>query len=155
MGMVTYPSNPFPPSSDDKGGASPYVLPVATAETLGGVKIGDGLAIDETGTLSTSGGEITILSTTPFTGGPIAGFSYVLGTVTPTKSGKYTLVMHNRPSNQYSGPRIGTSEWDTNPVISTGLVVEMQAGTTYKIFHGENTGDVNYSNFYVEFFGMV
>lgn len=33
-----------------------YVLPPATAETLGGVKIGDGISIAEDGTISTGGG---------------------------------------------------------------------------------------------------
>lgn len=33
-----------------------YVLPVATAETLGGVKIGNGISIAEDGTISTAGG---------------------------------------------------------------------------------------------------
>lgn len=34
----------------------PYVLPVATTETLGGIKVGAGLAITEDGTLSATGG---------------------------------------------------------------------------------------------------
>lgn len=34
----------------------PYVLPSATAETLGGVKIGNGISIAEDGTISASGG---------------------------------------------------------------------------------------------------
>lgn len=39
----------------DSGGGS-YVLPVASADTLGGVKVGEGLAIDAAGVLSASGG---------------------------------------------------------------------------------------------------
>lgn len=35
-----------------EGGGSEYVLPVASADTLGGVKIGDGLGIDSVGTLN-------------------------------------------------------------------------------------------------------
>lgn len=34
----------------------PYVLPAATAETLGGVKVGEGLEVAEDGTLSATGG---------------------------------------------------------------------------------------------------
>lgn len=42
----TIPNNPFPPSSANVGGGgSPYVLPVASADTLGGVKVGAGLSI--------------------------------------------------------------------------------------------------------------
>lgn len=53
MGFNTYPPNPFPPNSESVGGGSPYVLPIATSETLGGVKVGNGLTINgETGVLS-------------------------------------------------------------------------------------------------------
>lgn len=38
------------------GGGGSYVLPTATANRLGGVKIGSGLEVAEDGTLSTSGG---------------------------------------------------------------------------------------------------
>ena len=53
MSYNTYPQNPFPPNSENAGGGgSPYVLPVASAETLGGVKVGGGLSIDSNGVLS-------------------------------------------------------------------------------------------------------
>lgn len=38
------------------GGGGSYVLPTATANRLGGVKVGNGLEVAEDGTLSTSGG---------------------------------------------------------------------------------------------------
>lgn len=38
------------------GGGGQYVLPVATANRLGGIKVGSGLTIDAAGVLSTSGG---------------------------------------------------------------------------------------------------
>lgn len=38
------------------GGGGGYVLPAATAETLGGVKVGEGLSVTEDGTLSAQGG---------------------------------------------------------------------------------------------------
>ena len=38
------------------GASTDYTLPVATAETLGGVKVGEGLSIDASGVLSVSGG---------------------------------------------------------------------------------------------------
>ena len=40
------------------GGGSQYILPPATNSTLGGIKVGEGLAITNDGTLSTSGGSI-------------------------------------------------------------------------------------------------
>lgn len=46
------------PGADGTGGgtAQPYVLPVASASILGGVKIGSGLTIDLDGTLNATGG---------------------------------------------------------------------------------------------------
>ena len=41
---------------DTGGGGNPYVLPTATANRLGGVKVGSGLTVEEDGTLSASGG---------------------------------------------------------------------------------------------------
>ena len=49
----------------EKEAGGSYELPVASAETLGGVKVGEGLAIDEGGILSASGGGgggVTILT---------------------------------------------------------------------------------------------
>lgn len=46
MGLNTYPSNPWPMSTDQKGsGGGSYVLPTASADTLGGVKVGSNLNI--------------------------------------------------------------------------------------------------------------
>lgn len=45
----------FPPSADavhDAIEASSYTLPVATADKLGGIKVGSGLSIDDGGALS-------------------------------------------------------------------------------------------------------
>lgn len=56
--LNTYPSNPWPLSTEQKGGGGgSYELPIASAETLGGVMVGEGLEINaETGVLSASGG---------------------------------------------------------------------------------------------------
>lgn len=58
MSYNTFPPNPFPPNSENvgSGGVDPYVLPVASAEMLGGVKVGENLTIDENGVLSALGG---------------------------------------------------------------------------------------------------
>ena len=53
MSFNTYPQNPFPPNSENAGcGGSPYVLPIASANDLGGVKVGNNLIIDSNGVLS-------------------------------------------------------------------------------------------------------
>lgn len=50
----TLPANPYPPSSEQMGagGGGSYVLPTASADTLGGVKVGNNLSINENGALS-------------------------------------------------------------------------------------------------------
>ena len=44
----TLPANPYPPSSEQMGagGGGSYVLPTASADTLGGVKVGNNLSIN-------------------------------------------------------------------------------------------------------------
>ena len=50
-----------------------YTLPVASAETLGGIKLGEGLSADENGVVSASGGDVLAsdvlmkTNTTPYT----------------------------------------------------------------------------------------
>lgn len=56
MSFNTLPANPFPPSSEQMGaggGGGSYVLPTASANTLGGVKVGSNLSIAD-GVLSAS-----------------------------------------------------------------------------------------------------
>jgi hypothetical protein len=81
-------TGPQGPAGQDGTGAS-YTLPVATATVLGGVKVGTGLSVDGTGTLSatvatgflpTTGGEMTGAITLPsgVNGLTIKGTSYNL-----------------------------------------------------------------------------
>ena len=51
----------------DDGGSS-YELPIASASTLGGVKIGEGISIDSNGVISASGGESVEEATTTTAG---------------------------------------------------------------------------------------
>ena len=50
---------------------APYVLPIASADTLGGVKVGNNLSIDEDGKLSAQGGALPILNVTTFHQGDV------------------------------------------------------------------------------------
>lgn len=45
---------------DTGGGGGAYTLPAATADTLGGIKVGTGLSVEADGTLSAMGGSITV-----------------------------------------------------------------------------------------------
>lgn len=63
------------------GGGGSYTLPVASANTLGGVKVGSGLSIDNNGVLSAAGGgggtvtKVALTMPTPFevSGSPVTG----------------------------------------------------------------------------------
>lgn len=69
-------------SSGNGSGSSTYELPIASADTLGGVKVGDGLAVTEQGVLSASGGgsgaQVVAFSVVPGT----EAYSYVLSGAT-------------------------------------------------------------------------
>ena len=74
---------------EDSGGGGGYTLPVANASTLGGVKVGDGLSIDENGVLSSSSSSVSIVtqsySTSKLT---IGGNGDSLVTIDVSKDGK-------------------------------------------------------------------
>lgn len=78
MSYNTFPPNPFPPNSENvgNGGVDPYVLPIATSEILGGVKVGNGLSINENG----------VLSAKKFTFGTYSGTTSANGVLTPLPS---------------------------------------------------------------------
>lgn len=65
MSYNTYPQNPFPPNSENAGGGTSYTLPIASANTLGGVKVGDNLTINANGVLSAPTPYEEVFSTTP------------------------------------------------------------------------------------------
>lgn len=69
MSYVTYPNNPFPPSSENSGGGGEhYTLPIASTETLGGVKVGDNLTVEEDGTLNADSKSVNYSTTEQPTG---------------------------------------------------------------------------------------
>lgn len=88
-------------------------IPVATAETLGGVKVGDGLTIDDDGTLKTTGGyveeEILIDMSKMETEGP----TYYLTNLQPGKS--YRII-----ADETTAP--ASYEWQLNiePDVTAG-----------------------------------
>ena len=62
--MATDIKNTITAGTDSKyGTAKPYTLPAATASTLGGVKVGDGLAVTADGTLSAEGENVFVYFT--------------------------------------------------------------------------------------------
>ena len=112
MGNInTIPPSKFPPSSEDvenSGGGEQYVLPIASAETLGGVKVGNGLSVNaETGELSNS-------NPTPYTL-PIAGAETLGGVKVGTglSIDAETGELSNTNPTPYTPPAYSTTETAT------------------------------------------
>ena len=70
------PEGPQGPKGDpgDPGSGTAYVLPAATTTTLGGVKVGAGLAVTADGTLSSGAGVANPVA------GSVAGLTMWVGT---------------------------------------------------------------------------
>lgn len=84
----------------EDGGGTPYVLPIASADTLGGVKVGSGLTIDsETGSLSVSGGPTTVIQNA---GAPTTATEGTVGLLLEdTTNGKlYQCTAVNEPADE-------------------------------------------------------
>ncbi len=114
------------------GGGGGYVLPVASASVLGGVKVGSGLTIDNAGMLSTSGGSA-------------GGGDYMVVSELPesAENGQLFFVpahMANVPLTAYT--------LDCSEIAEEGYVAEIDGTAVYWTpgspwFHwewGENTG---------------
>ena len=55
------PTQDYNPANKKYVDDNKYILPTATTDTLGGIKIGDGLSVDENGVVSASGGKTNYL----------------------------------------------------------------------------------------------
>lgn len=91
-------------SGGSSGGGSGYTLPVASASTLGGVKIGDGVNVSSDGTISVEGGGGGInISTTDSKIGTVGGNDLM-------------CIMGNFPTN--------TNFDSTGSAITTGILLD-------------------------------
>ena len=117
-------------NTDDIAAIEPYELPIASASTLGGIKVGANLSINADGVLSSSGGgsSITFKGTANFTGtqpvGPSVGdlwFNSTAGTGAWTGFSGIAVGVNDRA--YWNG-----ASWDLLPVGSAG--VDFVAGGT-------------------------
>ena len=74
---------------------SSYVLPPATNDTLGGIKVGEGLSITDDGTLSVTGGETGTTDYNDLTNKPQINSITLSGNVSPATLGFPTLAGDN------------------------------------------------------------
>ena len=91
----------------------PYTLPVASANELGGVKIGQGISIDQDGVISAQGGGgYNVVDSLPETGSATEGALYYVKayvesvdyrgiSITTTKSGGYVAYIYDGKGKQY------------------------------------------------------
>ena len=94
----------------------PYTLPVASANELGGVKIGSGISIDQDGVISAQGGGsggYNVVDSLPSTGTATEGALYYVKpyvesvdyrgiSITTTKSGGHVANIHDGKGKQYT-----------------------------------------------------
>jgi len=89
------------------GGGGGYVLPVATSNTLGGVKIGEGINVDSAGTISVEEFNIPVVESLPASG--TDGQMVLLDTILPE--------MHIHITGTGNGDR-------TTSITATGITVK-------------------------------
>lgn len=113
---------------DTGGGGGSYTLPAATADTLGGIKVGPGLSVEADGTLSAMGGGITVDSA-------LSGFSEnpVQNKVVKAALDGKSPTGHTHTYSEISGtPTIPTSLPNPNALTFTGAVSGTYDGSAAK-----------------------
>lgn len=112
------------------GGGGGYVLPVATANRLGGIKVGSGLTIDAAGVLSTSGG------TAPAGGGD---YMVVSGLPQTAQEGQLFFVPEHTENVLYRTYAFDCSAMHQNEVSDTLLPMDGLNGKS--VYYEWNNGD--------------
>ena len=112
------------------GGGGGYVLPVATANRLGGIKVGSGLTITNDGVLSTSGG------TAPAGGGD---YMVVSGLPATAQEGQLFFVPEHTENVLYRTYVFDCSAMHQNEVSDTLLPMDGLNGKS--VYYEWNNGD--------------
>lgn len=103
-------------NTSSSGGES-YTLPIASADTLGGVKVGTGLSIDENGTLSSTGG------------GTADSVAWENVTNKPNEIVNITTELNAKQDTLVSGTNIKTINGET--LIGSGDITIQGGGDSY------------------------
>lgn len=117
---------------------NPYILPIASNETLGGVKIGENIIIDENGVISINNYELPI-ATSQELGGVKIGDNINIDENGIISTDKYELPVAT--ANQLGGVKIGSGLNINNGVVSVD-VIGISQGT---IATGVNTVVIDYN----------
>ena len=134
LGFNTIPFNPFPPSSESVANSgSSYELPIAGAETLGGVKVGSGLSINsETGVLTASGYELPIAGAETLGGVKVgSGLSINSETGVLSNSNPTPYSLPTASAETLGGVKVGSGLSIADGVLSsTGGITKKQKSYT-------------------------
>lgn len=129
------------------GGDASSQLPVATADVLGGIKVGSGLSITPSGTLSATGSSPVVATPLKFAGNFLNGSSYAIGDVVRHGSGVYqvtsSVTQAKSPQNDAKFTKIGhneaAGELGKVDVISNTLeYITYSSEVPYKLSKGGN-----------------
>lgn len=121
------------------GTVSPYTLPVATTTTLGGIKVGKNLTIDEDGTLNATGGDVTAAGNNTFTGTNTFKGNVIFNQDLSSSANSNTVGITSNVSMQIGSP--------TNPNQQTIYVARRTStkGSTYVKIAPANNGRATFS----------
>lgn len=129
--------------------ASGYTLPVASADTLGGIKLGEGLSADENGVVSAQGGEII-----PYTWAEYGFFSGLERQITDTVfitnvENIITKYLDKSKTVKRIAAFSDTQSTNTNPVYMTyTCYTKITTSKTRFTFYGDTSFFMDYNNKY-------
>lgn len=143
------PTDEYNPATKKYVDDNKYTLPVASAETLGGIKLGEGLSADENGVVSAQVGE-----TIPYTWAEYGFFSGIERQITDTVfianvENLITKYLNKSKTVKRIGAFSDTHSTDTNPVFMTYSCYNKitTSGTSFT-FYGDTSFFMNYYNKY-------
>lgn len=128
-------------SDGDGGGGGSYVLPTATADRLGGVKVGSGVTVQEDGTISVSEYELPTASASTLGGVKIGDRLSINAETGVLSAADQTVDYHNAGYHNsiYRGQSLGTE-------VTEAQYNSIQSGSFDGMFIGDywTIGGVNY-----------
>ncbi len=143
------PSGPYNPATKKYVDDNKYTLPVASAETLGGIKLGEGLSADENGVVSAQVGE-----TIPYTYAEYGFFSGIERQITDTVfitnvENIITTYLNKSKTVKRIGAFSDTQSTNTNPVFMTySCYNKITTSRTSFTFYGDTSFFMSYNDKY-------
>lgn len=143
------PTNDYNPATKKYVDDNKYTLPVASAETLGGIKLGEGLSADENGVVSAQVGE-----TIPYTYAEYGFFSGIARQITDTVfianvENLITKYLNKSKTVKRIGAFSDTQSTNTSPIYMTySCYNKITTSMTSFTFYGDTSSCMNYNDKY-------